>query len=325
MEFVNTKLNIANITSATTHFDKKLSLVSKTDLEKFLISCKARVESFLEHVMPSAQSKPEILHQAMRYTVFNGGKRLRSALLYAIGTTTMAHPMALNYCAAAIEILHAASLIHDDLPALDNDELRRGKPTCHIQYDEATAILAGDALIMLSFEILTKIQNFIDSPEINLRMIRMFSHLAGSKGMTGGEYLDIATKNMLLELKDLELIYKLKTSYLLSAGIVLAALAGNCTQAKVLLKLEKFGFYTGVAFQIHDDILGETSSSKELGKVAQSDRKNNKPTFPQLFGLKKSIQLKKHYLKLGLENLEKSGFKYPLITELVNFCIKRTS
>lgn len=293
------------------------------ELKNYLLTCQQRANQALDAVLPSVKREPHALHQAMRYAVLNGGKRVRSALIYATGEALNANASALDHCSAAIELVHAFSLVHDDLPAIDNDDLRRGKPACHVAFDEATAILAGDALLVLAFEVLTNLNKQHISPPINLHMIKILSHYVGSLGMAGGEALDTALKDQQISLRKLAFIYKLKTSYLICASILLGALCANCDDATIIKNLEKFGLYMGLAFQIHDDIIGVESDSTVLGKPQGSDVTNHKPTFPQLIGIKKAKLKEQECFDLALDYLQKSGIKSEKLLALGEFIIDR--
>ena len=275
----------------------------------YLQKCQRRVNKVLNKVLPPTHKMPHDLHKAMRYAVFNGGKRIRSALIYATGEAFNADLKVLDAISASIELIHAFSLVHDDLPALDNDSLRRGKPSCHQAFGEATAILAGDALLTLAFENLTKLDTHSINAATNLQMIKILSHYIGSCGMAGGEMLDIASIDHEISLKKLATIYKLKTSYLICACVMLGALAANCNRKTTLANLEKFGIYAGLAFQIHDDIIGIESNEKTLGKPQNSDVRNHKPTYPQLLGLTKAKAREHVFFKKAIHYLKKLNLK----------------
>lgn len=293
------------------------------NLENYLLKCQKNVNEKLDSVLPSCDEEPRELHKAMRYTVLNGGKRLRSAFIYATGEAMEADIATLDTCSAAVELIHAFSLIHDDLPAIDNDDIRRGKPSCHKAFGEATAILAGDALLALSLEVMTTLNKRLVSPDISLKMIRLLCHHIGSMGMAGGEALDADLKNHTVELKKLAFIYRLKTSYLLCASILLGALSANCRDRVVLKNLERFGLYIGLAFQIHDDILSIETDTEILGKPQGSDIINNKPTYPTLIGIKNSKLKEDHYLKRAIYCLEKTNLESEKLLTLGKYAIKR--
>lgn len=293
------------------------------DVRVYLAKCRKRVNSTLNHLLPSSRTKPAKLHQAMRYSTLSDGKRLRSSLVYATGEALGANKNILDHVSAAIEMIHAFSLIHDDLPSLDNDDLRRGKPACHKVFGEATAILAGDALQTLGFEIIANLNQKKLPAKIELKMIKILTHAIDSLGMAGGEELDIMMKNKKVTLKELENSYKLKTAYFLSASITLGALAAHYQNQRTLNKLKKFGEYLGIAFQIHDDIIGVESNSRTLGKPKNSDKLNNKPTYPSLIGLKKSKQKEQAAFRKAMYYLNSSGIAKKKLAAIAAYVIER--
>lgn len=292
------------------------------NLNDYLLEYQKRVNESLNDILPSVFTEPCDLHRAMRYAV-NGGKRLRSAFIYAIGQALGADNSVLDKCAAAIELIHAFSLVHDDLPAIDNANRRRGAPSCHVMFGEATAILTGDALLVLSFETLSDLDKRFVSASNNLNMIKILSHYVGSLGMAGGEILDTALKDHTITIEKLALIYKLKTSYLICASILLGALAANYTEKEILDNLEKFGLFLGLAFQIHDDIIDIESDSETLGKPQGSDLINHKPTYPQLIGIEQAKIKAQECLDLAKDHLEKTGIKDPTLLALIKFVTER--
>jgi geranylgeranyl pyrophosphate synthase len=292
------------------------------NLNNYLLECQKRVNESLNNILPSIFTEPCDLHRAMRYAV-NGGKRLRSVFIYAIGQALDADNSILDKCAAAVELLHAFSLVHDDLPAIDNANRRRGAPSCHVTFGEATAILTGDALLVLSFEALSDLNKHFVSATNNLKMIKILSHYVGSLGMAGGEMLDTALKDHEITIEKLAFIYQLKTSYLICASILLGALAANCTEKEILNNLEKFGLYLGLAFQIHDDIIDIESDSETLGKPQGSDLKNHKPTYPQLIGIEQAKIKAQECLGLAMHYLQKTGINDAKILALIKFVTER--
>ena len=248
----------------------------------------ARIEKVLDRWLPPAEKRPERLHSAMRYAVLGGGKRMRPLLIYAAGEALGVPPERLDGPAAAVEIIHAYSLIHDDLPAMDDDELRRGRPTCHIAYDEATAILAGDALQVLAFTILTEDKAMTASPAVRVEMLRTVAAASGSAGMAGGQAMDLAAEGKSLDLAELELMHIYKTGALIRASVLLAAQSAPGLDAHKLTALDHYAKCVGLAFQIRDDILDVEGETATLGKLAGADSARNKPTFPSILGLEKS-------------------------------------
>lgn len=251
---------------------------------------KSRVETALAAYLPAAETPPTRLHQAMRYSVLNGGKRLRPALVYATGATLGLGLEQLDAPACAVEFIHAYSLIHDDLPAMDNDDWRRGQPTCHKAFDEATAILAGDALQGLALQILSQPTPGI-SAEQALTMVRTLAQASGAQGMVGGQALDLAAVASTLDVTQLQTIHRLKTGALICACIELPLIAADKDQdAAVATPLRQFADCLGLAFQIQDDILDVAGTMQSLGKQPGGDSKNNKPTYPVLLGLTEAQQ-----------------------------------
>jgi len=255
----------------------------ETPLEAFLATVRARSEATLERLLPPADLPVAQLAAAMRYAVLGGGKRLRAALVYATGEALGAGRDTLDAPAAAVELIHAYSLVHDDLPAMDDDELRRGKPTCHRAFDEATAILAGDALQSLAFEVLA------DAAVIpagqRLAMLRELAFASGARGMAGGQALDLAAEGQRLSLGELEAVHRGKTGALIAASVRLGALAALAPDAPQLSALGEYGQALGLCFQIRDDILDVEGDTATLGKTAGADAAHGKATFPALLGL----------------------------------------
>src|SRR5690242_18930401 len=250
----------------------------------------ARIERVLDRWLPPAEKIPQRLHSAMRYAVLGGGKRLRPLLIYATGETLGLPPERLDGPAAAVELIHAYSLIHDDLPAMDDDVLRRGRPTCHIAYDEATAILAGDALQVLAFQILAEDPGMEVTPAVRVEMLKSVSIASGSAGMAGGQALDLAAAGRKLDLAELELMHIHKTGALIRTSVMLAAQCTAGLDAGKLAALDRYVKCVGLAFQIQDDILDVEGETATLGKKAGADSARNKPTYPSILGLTESKQ-----------------------------------
>jgi len=250
----------------------------------------ARIEKVLDRWLPPAEKIPQRLHSAMRYAVLGGGKRLRPLLIYATGETLGLAPERLDGPAAAVEIIHAYSLIHDDLPAMDDDALRRGRPTCHIAYDEATAILAGDALQVLAFEILATDPAMAVTPAARVEMLKGVAIASGSAGMAGGQAIDLAAAGRQLDLAELELMHIHKTGALIRASVLLADQSVTGLDAAKFTALDRYAKCVGLAFQIQDDILDVEGETATLGKQAGADSARNKPTYPSILGLSESKQ-----------------------------------
>ncbi len=247
-----------------------------------------RIEKVLDRWLPAADKPPPRLHAAMRYAVLGGGKRLRPLLIYAAGETLGVPAERLDGPAAAVEMIHTYSLIHDDLPAMDNDDLRRGRPTCHKAFDVATAILAGDALQVLAFLILAEDPSMTVLPAARVEMIRSVAVASGSTGMAGGQAMDLAAAGKSLGLAELELMHIHKTGALIRASVLLAAqgLPGLAVEKRTAL--DRYAKCAGLAFQIRDDILDVEGETTALGKQSGADAALNKPTYPSVLGLEES-------------------------------------
>ncbi len=254
-------------------------------LKEFLQEHQSCVEAALESWLPSADIQPEHLHEAMRYSVLSNGKRIRPALVYAAGKVFNVNRNALDAPACAVEMIHAYSLIHDDLPAMDDDDLRRGRPTCHRAYDEATAILAGDSLQALAFHVLAHDSNMIIAAEQKIKMINILAHASGSRGMAGGQAIDLASVGKVLNIAELENMHIHKTGALIRASVELGALSQPNVDRESFDKVSHYSKCIGLAFQVQDDILDIESDTETLGKPQGSDLERNKPTYPNLLGL----------------------------------------
>ncbi len=255
------------------------------DLPAYLARCTAEVNAALDHYLPRASARPATLHQAMRYSLFAGGKRLRPALCLAAaeacgGSRAEAMPLA-----CAVECIHTYSLIHDDLPAMDNDDFRRGKPTNHKVFGEGIAILAGDALLTIAFEMVTAARGWPRYP--HQRLIRDLAAAAGSRQLVGGQVADLEAEGRPVTPAQLRYIHERKTSALLCCAVRLGGMSANCPPAQ-LAALSDFGRHVGLAFQVIDDILDVTQSSEQLGKTAGKDAASRKATYPALVGLEKA-------------------------------------
>ena len=246
-----------------------------------------RVDVALEGWLPDLRQPPRRLHEAMRYAVLGGGKRVRAMLVYAAADAVGAPPAGLDAPACAVELIHAYSLVHDDLPAMDDDELRRGRPTCHRAFDEATALLAGDALHTLAFEVLSSDSSLALGAERRCRMLAVLSRAAGSRGMAGGQAIDLAAVGRSLTLDELEQMHLRKTGALIRASIELGALCGHADEA-TMEKLDGYARCVGLAFQIQDDLLDVEGDTAALGKATGADSSLDKPTYPSLLGVAES-------------------------------------
>ncbi|HEX4023853.1 MAG TPA: farnesyl diphosphate synthase [Steroidobacteraceae bacterium] len=250
-----------------------------------LQSWQGRMERALAARLPGAELIPERLHAAMRYVVLGGGKRVRPALLFATALTLGLDEDEVEGAACAIELIHAYSLVHDDLPAMDDDDLRRGRPTCHRAYDEATAVLVGDALQPLAFELLARDAALPASSSIRLQLIGLLAHASGSLGMAGGQAIDLAAKGRAMSVAELEAMHERKTGALIRASVLMAAACVPALSPHLHTALESYAQAIGLAFQIQDDVLDVTGDVATLGKAVGADMRQSKPTYPALSGV----------------------------------------
>ena len=283
-----------------------------------------RVEGALARSLPGPQHAPARLHQAMRYATLEGGKRVRPLLTFAAGELTGADPSRLEIAASAVELIHAYSLVHDDMPCMDDDGLRRGKPTVHVEYDEATALLVGDALQALAFQLLAE-HVLADDPAVQLTMVQTLAVASGSRGMAGGQAIDLEATGKTLGQTELEFMHVRKTGALISAAVKLGALcAGPCPAA-----LEQYAHRIGLAFQIVDDVLDMEASTATLGKTAGKDSKQGKPTYVSAMGVARARQFAEE-LRCGahaaldtLDTFDKSGQRAQRLRQLADFIVLR--
>ena len=263
-------------------------MTGNTSFRELLHRYQARIEKALASRIPPADTHPTRLHEAMRYAVLGGGKRVRPFLVYAAGTALGADLEALDAPASAVEMIHAYSLVHDDLPCMDNDELRRGRPTCHIAFDEATAMLVGDALQSLAFYTIAHDTALTIPAESRLQMVESLAQASGSRGMAGGQAIDLAAVGQQLDIAELEDMHIHKTGALIRASVRMGGLAAPEEETNRLQGLDRYSKCIGLAFQIRDDILDEEGETDVMGKIQGADRALNKPTYPALLGLSES-------------------------------------
>jgi geranylgeranyl pyrophosphate synthase len=257
--------------------------MSQDQLEPFMRRCRARIESVLDRALPAANAEPKRLHAAMRYAVLGTGKRVRPVLAYAAADAAGVPWDKLDAPAAAVELIHAYSLTHDDLPALDDDDLRRGRPTCHKAFDEATAILAGDALQTLAFGVLA--EDTRSDPAVRIRMAALLAEISGTAGMVGGQALDLASEGRQLDLAELKNVHRHKTGALIRASVNMAALASGALSGAQTDALEHYADCIGLAFQIQDDLLDVEGDTAVIGKASGADAAHDKATYPSLLGV----------------------------------------
>ncbi len=295
-----------------------------SNLKAYLTACQNRVERALDARLPAETILPQTLHQAMRYSVLDGGKRTRPLLTYATGQALGLSEDVLDAQACAVEFIHVYSLIHDDLPAMDNDDLRRGKPTCHKAFDDATAILAGDALQALAFEVLANDSAIQAGPEARIKMIAALTRASGSQGMVGGQAIDLGSVGRKLTLPELENMHIHKTGALIRASVNLAALSKPNLDAEVAKKLDHYAKCIGLSFQVKDDILDIEADTATLGKTQGKDIDNDKPTYPALLGMAGAKQKAQELHEQAVESLAGFGAEADLLRELSLYIIERS-
>ncbi|MEJ2610844.1 MAG: (2E,6E)-farnesyl diphosphate synthase [Candidatus Thiodiazotropha sp.] len=273
-------------------------------LNHYIQQCKERVECALEQRLPKPATLPIRLHEAMRYACLDGGKRIRPLLVYATGQALGLSAEALDAPACAIELVHVYSLVHDDLPAMDDDDLRRNRPTCHRAYDEATAILVGDALQTLAFQVLCCDQQMQADAQTRLAMIETLSRASGSRGMAGGQAIDLEAVGQELNLAELENLHIHKTGALIRAAVRMGAQLSPTSNNSLLAHLDRYAKCIGLAFQIQDDILDVEGDTETLGKTQGKDKAQEKPTYPSIMGLREAKEKAAELTQEALKNLE---------------------
>ncbi|MDP2760438.1 MAG: polyprenyl synthetase family protein [Sideroxyarcus sp.] len=322
----------------------------RADFQSWVAAHQARFEEVLRELLPRAEIAPQRLHEAMRYAVLDGGKRVRPLLAFAAGELAGAEQGRADVAAAAVELIHAYSLVHDDMPCMDDDVLRRGKPTCHVQYDEATALLVGDSLQTLAFQLLAEhrlngharfphptplpqageganesLREFQvnDDAARQLEMIKLLAAASGSRGMAGGQAIDLASVGKSLTLPELEFMHIHKTGALIRASILLGAYCGSNLNAGQFAKLDHFGKLIGLAFQVVDDVLDCEADTATLGKTAGKDADNDKPTYVSLLGIQGARDMAQRLHREALETLAEFGDSAQRLRELADFIVLR--
>ena len=295
--------------------------MTNDDFQSWVQAHQALIESALQDCLPQAGVAPPRLHGAMRYAVLGGGKRVRPLLAYASGELSGADLGRLTRAACAVELIHAYSLVHDDLPCMDDDVLRRGKPTCHVEYDEATALLVGDSLQSLAFEMLAH-PGLSDDSGVQLTMIRLLAEASGSRGMAGGQAIDLESTGKTLELPELESMHIRKTGELIRASVELGARCGEIDEAG-LGQLDRFAKSIGLAFQVVDDVLDAESSTATLGKTAGKDSKDNKPTYVSLLGARQAKEMARELYDFALSALAGFGERADRLRQMADFVVQR--
>jgi geranylgeranyl pyrophosphate synthase len=283
----------------------------------------ARIEQVLDHCLTLPDSGTARLREAMRYSVLGGGKRLRPILVYTTGQCLGAPLEQLDIPAAAVELVHVYSLVHDDLPAMDDDDLRRGRATCHRAFDEATAILVGDALQALAFDVLSHDASGPISPAARLKMIRILAYASGTSGMAGGQGIDLASVGSTLTAAEVENMHRRKTGALIQCSVLLGATAAGLSVGSELEALTRFGADVGLAFQIQDDILDVEGETAVLGKSAGADSARNKPTYPSTVGLPAARARAQELCDAAIAALAPLGKRAESLAELARFVVNR--
>lgn len=292
------------------------------DFSSWMSAIQQRTESALDAALPPATIAPVRLHGAMRYSVLGGGKRVRPLLCHAAGAIFVADARVLDTPAVAVELIHAYSLVHDDLPCMDDDVLRRGKPTCHVEYDEATALLVGDALQTLAFQKLSDRLAGI-APARQLEMLHLLAVASGSRGMAGGQATDLAAVGQQLTIDELEFMHIHKTGALIRAAVLLGAHCGEATP-DALASLAHFANRIGLLFQVVDDILDAEASTATLGKTAGKDAAHNKPTYVNILGLREAKALAGRLRQDAHDALASFGDSAQRLHQLADFIVDRT-
>ncbi|MDZ4202020.1 MAG: farnesyl diphosphate synthase [Gallionella sp.] len=294
----------------------------RADFQSWVAAQQGRFEGVLCELLPQPEIAPQRLHQAMRYAVLDGGKRVRPLLTFAAGELAGAAQARLDAAAASVELIHAYSLVHDDMPCMDDDVLRRGKPTCHVQYDEATALLVGDALQTLAFQLLAEHRLSDDAPR-QLEMVRLLALASGSRGMAGGQAFDLDSVGKQLDLSELEFMHIHKTGALIRAAILLGAHCGTGLNDAQIGRLDHYGKCIGLAFQVVDDVLDCEADTATLGKTAGKDADNDKPTYVSLLGIQGARDMAQDLHSEALQTLDEFGAAAQRLRELADFIVLR--
>ena len=296
--------------------------MSAPDFSTWSRETATQVETALSELLPASRIAPARLHDAMRYSTLGGGKRVRAMLVYGAGALTDAPADRLKIAASAVEMIHAYSLIHDDLPCMDDDVLRRGKPTCHVEFDEATALLAGDALQSFAFQLMSEYK-LSDDAAVQLKMIQLFAAAGGSRGMAGGQAIDLDAVGKTITLPELEFMHILKTGALIRASVLLGAHCGKTLPQADLDRLDRYAKCVGLAFQVVDDVLDEEGDASTLGKTAGKDKADGKPTYTSLMGLPAAKRFAHELLADAEEALASFGPRATRLREIAGFIVHR--
>jgi len=296
--------------------------IAETDFQAWMGGVQARIEHALARLLPPAQVAPARLHDAMRYATLEGGKRVRPLLTFAAGELAAASHERLEVAAAAVELIHAYSLVHDDLPCMDNDVLRRGKPTVHVEYDQATALLVGDALQSLAFQLLAE-HRLADDARVQLEMVKTLAVATGSRGMAGGQQIDLESTGQSPSLPELEFMHIHKTGALIRAAVRLGAACGESLNESESTRLNRYAKAVGLAFQVVDDVLDHDASTATLGKTAGKDSRQGKATYVSAMGVARARGLAEELRADAHGALQAFGERARRLRELADFIVLR--
>ena len=296
--------------------------MTAADFQSWAAAGQARIEAFLQKVLPAPEIAPQRLHAAMRYAALGAGKRVRPLLAYAAGEVSQADPERVTVAGAAVELIHAYSLVHDDLPCMDDDVLRRGKPTCHVEFDEATALLVGDALQSLAFQLVGEYR-LADDAATQLGMVKLLATASGSRGMAGGQAIDLAAVGSTLTVTELEFMHIHKTGALIRAAAVLGARCGSGLTEAEFARVDAYAKAVGLAFQVVDDVLDADASSATLGKTAGKDAAQGKPTYVSAMGVAQARALAAQLREEALAAIVPFGARGARLAQLADFIVLR--
>jgi farnesyl diphosphate synthase len=294
----------------------------EADFALWMGTVQARMEEALGRALPAVQQPPARLHEAMRYATLEGGKRIRPLLAFAAGELAGAEPRRLEVVACAVELIHAYSLVHDDMPCMDDDVLRRGKPTVHVEFDQATALLVGDALQSLAFQLLAE-HRLADDPAAQLEMLKVLAAAAGSRGMAGGQAVDLESTGRQLSLPELEFMHIRKTGALIRAAVVLGAGCGRALGEQARARLDRYAKCIGLAFQVVDDVLDAEASTATLGKTAGKDSRQGKPTYVSALGVAPAKAFAEELRRGAHDALAAFGARGRRLAQLADFIVLR--
>jgi len=296
--------------------------VTAADFQSWAAAGQALIEAFLQKVLPAPEIAPQRLHAAMRYAALGAGKRVRPLLAYAAGEVSQADPERVTAAGAAVELIHAYSLVHDDLPCMDDDVLRRGKPTCHVEFDEATALLVGDALQSLAFQLVGEYR-LADEASAQLEMVKLLAAASGSRGMAGGQAIDLAAVGKTLSVPELEFMHIHKTGALIRAAAVLGARCGSGLSEAEFARVDTYAKAVGLAFQVVDDVLDADAPSATLGKTAGKDAAQGKPTYVSAMGIVQARALAEQLRGEAHAAIAPFGARGARLAQLADFIVLR--